>query len=356
MKKKVIIAISGGVDSSVSAFLLKKSGYYVECIFMKNWEEDDNEYFCNSKNDLEDAQKVCDILKIKLSVLNLSHEYWNNVFIPSIEGYKANNTPNPDILCNKYIKFGSFLEYCTKNLDFDYIATGHYAKIFKSKNNNYFLKKPLDKKKDQTYFLYTLNTYQLSKTIFPLNNLLKETVRKIAKENNLPNFSKKDSTGICFIGKRKFKDFIKKFIPKKPGNIITINEEKIGEHEGIYYYTIGQRKGLGIGGNKNFNYSPWYVLKKNITNNTITVVQNKKLLFSYNIYINNPYISLCTKKIKKIICKSKIRYQQDEVSCILEKIKENNYVVTFKKPIKSVTCGQHIVFYKNDFCIGGSII
>lgn len=356
--KKVIVAMSGGVDSSVSAYLLKKMGYHTVGLFMKNWEEDDNEEYCSSASDFLDAKLVCNQLKIDLFTVNFSSEYWNNVFKYFISEYKLGRTPNPDILCNKEIKFKLFLNFAIKNLKADFIATGHYVRLQK-KNGSFQLLRAIDKKKDQSYFLYTLNQHQLSHIIFPIGEFKKTYVRNIAKKINLCNAEKKDSFGICFIGKKKFNDFIGKYISdSKKGFITTFDGKILGKHRGIIYYTIGQRKGLKIGGIKNLKNLPWYVVDKNTKNNTIIVAQGK----------NNPHLmssGFFTKKIhwidpsysdKIIYCTVKIRYRHVDVPCKIKKINSKNIFIKFFSKIEAVTPGQSAVFYKNETCLGGGII
>ncbi|MEJ2115479.1 MAG: tRNA 2-thiouridine(34) synthase MnmA, partial [Gammaproteobacteria bacterium] len=271
MSSKIIIGMSGGVDSSVAAYLLVEQGFEVEGLFMKNWEEDDDEEYCSASVDLADAQKICNQIKIPLHTVNFSSEYWDRVFEFFLNEYKAGRTPNPDIICNKEIKFRAFLDHAL-TLDADYIATGHYANCVIN-DNEASLYKGLDKNKDQSYFLHTLDQQQLSKSLFPIGKLKKSQVRKIAKQHYFKTFDKKDSTGICFIGERKFREFLKKYIPSQHGEIRTLDEKKIGEHEGVMLYTIGQRQGLGIGGQRAHSEEPWYVTHKDINSNCLYVVQ-----------------------------------------------------------------------------------
>ncbi|WMY95539.1 MAG: tRNA 2-thiouridine(34) synthase MnmA [Arsenophonus sp.] len=355
--KKVIVAMSGGVDSSVSAYLLKKQGYQVAGLFMKNWEEDDTEKYCMAANDLADAQSVCDTINIKLYTVNFATEYWNNVFIHFLNEYKIGRTPNPDILCNQEIKFKVFRKFAIQNLSADYIATGHYARIRKI-NGSYQLLRANDKNKDQSYFLYTLNQKQLEKNIFPIGELKKSEVRYLAENIGLVTAKKKDSTGICFIGKKKFCDFISKYLFSQPGPIVTVDGKILGNHPGIIYYTLGQRKGLGIGGLKEANKNPWYVVDKDIKNNMLIVAQghNHPRALSKGLIINN--IHWITPKIENIKNQYtvKTRYRQKDVPCKIIQFDNRKIAIKFNYPIESVTPGQSAVLYNNEICLGGGVI
>lgn len=366
-KTKVIIGLSGGVDSSVAAYLLQQQGYQVEALFMKNWEQDDTDSYCAASEDLKDAEAVCTKLNIKLHTINFAQEYWDKVFTYFLEEYKSGRTPNPDILCNKEIKFKCFLEYAINNLNADYIATGHYARVNKLKisdnNYKYQLLKSIDTNKDQTYFLHALNEQQLSKTIFPLGEINKTEVRDIAKELNLITHDKKDSTGICFIGERNFKDFLSQYLPAQPGNIIDENNNIIGKHDGLMYYTIGQRQGLNLGGLKNYSELPWYVADKNLDNNTLLVVQGSEhpLLFKNNIKLLNPHFInpdvnniLQQEKILNITAKS--RYRQKDQQAVLKLNNNNNLFIEFTEDQRAITPGQSMVFYQDQVCLGGAVI
>lgn len=353
---RVIVGLSGGVDSSVSALLLKQQGYAVEALFMKNWEEDDTEEYCSASADLADAQAVCDKLNLKLHTVNFAAEYWDNVFAYFLAEYKAGRTPNPDILCNREIKFKAFLDYAL-TLGADYIATGHYAQILK-KQPYYYLCKGADPNKDQSYFLYTLGQTPLARSLFPVGHLTKPEVRKIAKEAGLTTHAKKDSTGICFIGERKFKDFLSRYLPAQPGSIETPEGKIIGQHEGLMYYTLGQRQGLQIGGRNDSEAKPWYVAKKDVARNALIVVQGHEhpLLFSRSLHCSQ--VSWISGKMPSLplICSAKTRYRQIEQTCTITLCDENNFQVDFTTPQWAVTPGQSVVFYQGDTCLGGGII
>lgn len=355
--KKVVVGMSGGVDSSVSAWLLKKQGYYVEGLFMKNWEHDDNQSNCSSKSDLLDAYNVCDTLKISLHTVNFSQEYWQNVFQVFLQEYSMGFTPNPDILCNKEIKFKCFLEFAIEDLGADFIATGHYVNSINS-NNKIKLIRGIDINKDQSYFLYTLNQKQLKKCLFPIGTLTKSKVRAIAKQLNLITANKKDSTGICFIGKRKFKNFLSNYIPIKTGLIVNINGNTIGTHQGVPFYTIGQRKGLNIGGIQHSNGKPWYVVDKHVNNNILVVAQgiNHPCLMSRIFIVQKIYwVTGCI--LQSIIqCSVKTRYRQSDIKCKIFPISDNKLKIILEQPISAISPGQSAVFYSHETCLGGGVI
>ncbi|SUB58218.1 tRNA-specific 2-thiouridylase mnmA [Phocoenobacter uteri] len=355
--KKVICGMSGGVDSSVSAFILQQQGYQVEGLFMKNWEEDDDTDYCTAAADLADAQAVCDRLGIKLHKINFAAEYWDNVFEHFLEEYKAGRTPNPDILCNKEIKFKAFLEYAAEDLGADYIATGHYVRRRDLDGQSQLLR-GLDSNKDQSYFLYTLSKEQVAQSLFPVGELEKPIVRQIAEDLGLVTAEKKDSTGICFIGERKFKDFLARYLPAQPGDIKTVDGEVIGQHQGLMYHTLGQRKGLGIGGLKNKSEEPWYVVEKDLINNELIVAQghdNSALLSTGLIaqqlhWVNRQPIR------ENLRCSVKTRYRQVDVPCEIQPIDDNTIKVIFDEPQIAVTPGQSAVFYLDEVCLGGGVI
>lgn len=354
MTKFIIVGISGGVDSAVAALLLKKQKHHVEAVFMKNWQEDAK--YCHTSTDLADAQAVCDILKIKLHTVNFAAEYWQKVFQHFLDEYAAYRTPNPDVLCNKEIKFRAFLDYA-KSLGADFIATGHYAKHLTYAGKEHLLK-AFDKTKDQSYFLYLLNQKQLEATIFPVCEINKKDVRKIAKEAELPNHAKKDSTGICFIGERKFKNFLSEYLLEKPGNIVTTENKTIGHHNGLMFYTIGQRQGLNIGGQKNTLEAPWYVASKDIKNNLLVVTQNKnyKTLASKQLICNQIHWISGTEPPLPLECSAKIRYRQQEQKCIIKKNNVDELSIEFFSSQWAITPGQSVVFYQQEECLGGGII
>ena len=352
---KVIVGMSGGVDSSVSAYLLLQQGYAVEGLFMKNWEEDDGTEYCTAKEDLKDAQAVCDKLGIKLHTANFAAEYWDNVFEHFLAEYKAGRTPNPDILCNKEIKFKAFLEYA-QALGADYIATGHYTRR-STDNDCAQLLKGLDPNKDQSYFLHAVNGKQIAKTLFPVGELPKPEVRRIAQEQGLATYAKKDSTGICFIGERRFKDFLQQYLPAQKGTIVTDAGKLIGEHQGLMYYTIGQRQGIGIGGVKNSAEAPWFVVSKDLVNNRLIIGQGHEhpLMMSRSLYSEKLDWVAGECPTLPLRCKAKTRYRQPDQDCIIYPEGKGIRVI-FDEPQRAVTAGQSAVFYSDDICLGGGVI
>lgn len=355
-KKKVIIGLSGGVDSSVAAYLLLQQGYTVEGMFMKNWEWDDTETYCSAEQDLTDASKVAEILGIPIHVSNFSKQYWDHVFQHFLDEYQAGRTPNPDILCNKEIKFKAFLETALAHKA-DYIATGHYAKVIHTETLSY-LCKARDTLKDQTYFLTMISQNALSKTLFPLGDYLKLDVRRIANECQFPNYNKKDSTGLCFIGERRFKPFLNEFLLAKPGPIHNTNGDTLGQHDGLMFYTLGQRQGLNIGGQKNSLEAPWYVVDKDIPTNTLIVAQGNAhpRLYSQGLYCGPIHWIAEAKTEFPISCYAKIRYRQTEEPCLIGPMENGRYPILFSRPQRAITPGQYIVFYENEYCLGGSVI
>ena len=355
--KKVICGMSGGVDSSVSAFILQQQGYQVEGLFMKNWEEDDDTDYCTAAADLADAQAVCDKLDIKLHKINFAAEYWDNVFEHFLSEYKAGRTPNPDILCNKEIKFKAFLEYAAEDLGANYIATGHYVRR-RGADDKAQLLRGLDANKDQSYFLYTLSSKQVGQSLFPVGNIEKPIVRAIAEDLGLITAKKKDSTGICFIGERKFKDFLARYLPAQPGNIRTVEGDIIGRHDGLMYHTLGQRKGLGIGGVKGASEDAWYVVEKDLVNNELIVAQghDHSALLSTGLIAQQLHWVDRQPIREPLRCTVKTRYRQTDVPCIIEPIDDESIKVIFDEPQIAVTPGQSAVFYLDEVCLGGGII
>ena len=348
--------MSGGVDSAVSAYLLMQQGYEVEGLFMKNWEEDDSQEYCSATVDLADAQQVCDKLGIALHTVNFSSEYWDNVFEYFLNEYRAGRTPNPDVMCNKEIKFKAFLEHAQK-LGASRIATGHYVRSDKL-NGETVLMRGLDANKDQSYFLYLLNQHQISQALFPVGELHKSEVRLIAEQQSFDVFNKKDSTGICFIGERKFKDFLQRFIPAQPGSIQSVDGESLGEHSGLMYYTIGQRQGLGIGGTESGSEAPWYVIDKVLASNTLIVAQghdHPKLFYSHCDITDLHWISRAPKGLT-YSCTAKIRYRQADQACEIAAYQDDRATIRFDQPQRAITPGQALVLYNNDVCLGGGTI
>jgi len=351
----IVIGLSGGVDSSVAAMLLKQQGYQLHGIFMKNWDEDDDE-FCTAEQDLSDATAVAQKLDIPLSTRNFSSEYWDKVFEYFLEECRLGRTPNPDILCNKEIKFKTFLEHAT-DMGADHIATGHYARC-EFKHGKYRLFKAADTNKDQSYFLYQLDQFQLSKSLFPLGSISKPQVRALAEQYGFVNFDKKDSTGICFIGERKFKEFLSQYLPAQPGAILTVDGKCIGKHDGLMYYTLGQRQGLGIGGYSEGDGNAWYVVSKNLADNTLIVAQghDNPSLLSNTVVATQPHWIADQPDKLPFRCWAKTRYRQADQACTIIQLDRDSCTVQFDQPQRAVTPGQSMVFYLNDECLGGSII
>lgn len=354
MKKTVVCGMSGGVDSSVAAYLLKEQGYNVIGVFMKNWEETTEDGFCTAEEDYFDVKQVCNKIGIPYYSVNYSKEYYDNVFQDFLEEYRKGRTPNPDVLCNREIKFGPFLEFAEK-IGADYIATGHYAKTL-NRDGNTFLLKAKDLNKDQSYFLNQLNQKQLSKVLFPLSDIEKPEVRKIAEKIGLSTAKKKDSTGICFIGERNFRNFLKNYLPIKEGEIFSTDGRFLGKHIGLAYYTIGQRKGLNIGGRSDGNGKPYFVVGKDLENNRLIVSQGEEdCIFSNGLVTYKVNWIPCEPIEKKFDCCAKFRYRQPDQKVSVE-ILDDKIKVTFFEKQRAVTPGQYVVFYDGEICLGGGVI
>jgi tRNA-uridine 2-sulfurtransferase len=349
---RVVVGMSGGVDSSVAALLLKEQGYDVIGIFMKNWDDTDEFGVCTATEDYNDVIRVCNQIGIPYYAVNFEKQYWDKVFTYFLNEYKAGRTPNPDVMCNKEIKFKAFLEHAM-NLGADYLATGHYAQVVFG-DGEYKMLRGLDENKDQTYFLNQLTQDQLSKVLFPIGELEKAKVREIAKEANLATATKKDSTGICFIGERNFKSFLSQYLPAQPGTMETFDGEVKGKHDGLMYYTIGQRHGLGIGGSG----EPWFSIGKDLKKNILYVGQgfHNEKLYSDSIFADSISWVSNKEKPKEFECTAKFRYRQEDNKVTVRILDGDKVQVLFHEPIRAVTPGQAVVFYNGDECLGGGTI
>ena len=363
-KQRIVVGLSGGVDSAVTALLLKRQGHEVVGIFMKNWEDDDNDEYCSSNQDFIDAAAVADVIGIDIEHINFAADYKDRVFAEFLREYQAGRTPNPDILCNAEIKFKAFLDHAFA-LGADKMATGHYARVrHNPRTGLYDLLKGVDNSKDQSYFLHRLTQAQLSQSLFPIGELQKTEVRRIADEAGLPNARKKDSTGICFIGERPFREFLNRYIAKAPGPIKTDQGRKIGEHQGLSFYTLGQRQGLGIGGIKEKgaqrgggDHSPWFVARKDMATNTLWVVQGHDhpwLLSSDLKFDDASWTSSASPALSE--CFAKTRYRQADATCEFEAMGEGGFALSFPEPQWAVTPGQSAVLYDGEVCLGGGVI
>ena len=352
---KVIVGLSGGVDSAVTALLLIEHGYQVEAMFMKNWNEDDGSEYCTARTDLEDALRICDRLNIELHTVNFASQYWDNVFDHFLVEYRAGRTPNPDVLCNREIKFKVFSDYANE-LGADFIATGHYARVV-TRGGQAMLYKGNDANKDQSYFLHAVSGQQFVKTLFPLGELTKTQVRHLAEKAGLHNHQKKDSTGICFIGERRFKDFLENYIPAQPGPILDEHGKTIGQHQGLMYHTIGQRQGLGIGGLDGAADAPWYVSEKKMHSNTLIAVQGNQhpALLKSVLQTEAPHW-INSAPTLPLACSAKTRYRQPDQACSVATNPSGGLTVEFAAPQRAITPGQYVVFYDGQHCLGGAVI
>lgn len=353
---KIVVGLSGGVDSAVAALLLKRAGHDVVGLFMKNWEDDDDDEHCSTREDLIDAVSAAETIGIDVEAVNFAAEYKERVFASFLAEYRAGRTPNPDVLCNAEIKFKAFLDHALA-LGAERIATGHYARV-EERGGGFVLLKGLDPSKDQSYFLHRLNQAQLAKTLFPVGHLHKTEVRRIAREAGLPNHAKRDSTGICFIGERPFREFLSRYLPREPGPMVTPEGQRVGEHQGLMYYTIGQRQGLGIGGRRDGGDEPWYVAGKDLPSNTLTVVQghDHALLLKRTLraadasWIGEPPDGRAAE------LGAKTRYRQADSACGLTLAGRDAFELDFAAPQWAVTPGQSAVVYRGEVCLGGGVI
>ncbi len=354
--ERIVVGMSGGVDSSVAALLLKRRGFDVVGLFMKNWEEDDDDEYCSTRQDLIDCASVAEVIGIELEAVNFSAEYKERVFGAFLAEYSAGRTPNPDVLCNAEIKFKAFLEHALA-LGAKHIATGHYARVRES-GARFELLKALDLSKDQSYFLHRLNQEQLARVVFPVGELKKTVVRAIAKEAGLHNFAKRDSTGICFIGERPFREFLGRYLPRQPGAMRTPEGSIVGEHIGLSFYTIGQRKGVGIGGRKGSAGEPWYVAGKDLDKNELIVVQghDHPMLLRERLSAQDPAWVSGTPPDPRLPYGAKTRYRQADAACRVDRVGEEDLEVEFSAPQWAVTPGQSVVLYRGETCLGGGVI
>jgi len=352
---RVVVGLSGGVDSSVAAYLLKQQGYDVVGLFMKNWEDDDDDEYCSARQDWLDAASAADVLGIDLEAVNFAADYKDRVFAEFLREYSAGRTPNPDVLCNAEIKFKAFLDHALK-LGADHIATGHYARL-RAADGGFELLRGVDPNKDQSYFLHRLNQAQLARTLFPVGHLRKSQVREIARTISLPNAAKRDSTGICFIGERPFRAFLNRYLPLKPGPIRTPDGSVVGEHVGLSFYTIGQRKGIGIGGTRNGSGAAWFVARKDMPSNTLWIVPGHDhpwLLNDRLIAADACWVGPAPTPGTRLTAKT--RYRQADARCAMLSLEGNRFELVFDEPQWAVTPGQSAVLYQGDASLGGGVI
>jgi tRNA-specific 2-thiouridylase len=354
---KIVVGLSGGVDSAVAALLLKRAGHDVVGLFMKNWEDDDDSQYCSTREDLVDAVAAAETIGIEVEAVNFAAEYRERVFASFLAEYRAGRTPNPDVLCNAEIKFKAFLDHAMA-LGAERIATGHYARV-EERHGRFVLLKGLDPAKDQSYFLHRLNQAQLARTLFPVGHLHKVEVRRIAREAGLANHAKRDSTGICFIGERPFRAFLSRYLPREPGPMVTPEGERVGEHEGLMYYTLGQRQGLGIGGRRDGNAAPWYVAAKDMASNTLVVVQGHDHPLLQKRHLNAAdasWVAGMPPAPGAEPLAAKTRYRQADSACALSLSDALHFELDFAAPQWAVTPGQSAVLYRGEVCLGGGVI
>ena len=354
---RIVVGLSGGVDSAVAALLLKRQGHEVVGLFMKNWEDDDDDEYCSTREDFVDAVSVAEAIGIEVDVVNFAAEYKDRVFASFLAEYRAGRTPNPDVLCNAEIKFKAFLDHAVAS-GAERIATGHYARV-EERHGRLQLLKGMDPSKDQSYFLHRLNQGQLARTLFPVGGLRKSDVRSIARDAGLPNHAKKDSTGICFIGERPFREFLSRYLPRQPGPIVTHDGRQVGSHHGLMYYTIGQRQGLGIGGRRGGDGEAWYVAAKDIAANALTVVQghdDERLFSTRLVAADASWIDGAMPASDAAELKAKTRYRQADAPCRFAPAGADAFALEFDEPQWAVTPGQSAVLYRGDLCLGGGVI
>jgi len=353
---RVVVGMSGGVDSSVTALLLKEQGYDVIGIFMKNWDDTDENGVCTATEDYKDVAKVASQIGIPYYSVNFEKEYWDRVFAYFLAEYRAGRTPNPDVMCNKEIKFKAFLDYAMQ-LGADYVATGHYAQVEKDEGGVVHMLRGADGNKDQTYFLSQLSQEQLAKVMFPLGHIEKPKVREIAEKAGLATAKKKDSTGVCFIGERNFKQFLSHYLPAKKGNMMTLDGEVKGQHDGLMYYTIGQRQGLGIGGGGKSN-DPWFVVGKDLATNTLYVGQgfHHPALYADSLKASQMHFTTNEEKPTEFTCTAKFRYRQQDTPVTVRLLADDQSEIIFDQPVRAITPGQAVVLYDGAECLGGGII
>ncbi len=356
-RKRVVVGMSGGVDSSVAAWMLRQQGYDVVGVFMKNWEDDDTDEYCTSREDLVDAAAVADVIGIDLEAVNFAAEYRERVFAHFLRDYQAGRTPNPDVLCNSEIKFRAFLDHAL-SLGADRIATGHYARVRRSASGATELLKAVDATKDQTYFLHRLTQAQLAPVLFPLGEMTKRDVRAIAHREGIPTYGKRDSTGICFIGERPFRDFLARYLPRIPGPMIMPDGVMVGRHEGLAYYTIGQRQGLGIGGTRGRDAAPWFVAGKDVADNALIVVQGHAHPLLYRTDVDAVDMHWIAGESPRWPARlaAKTRYRMPDAACGVSANDRGGVTAVFDARQWAPTPGQYLVLYDGDVCLGGGVI